>query len=87
MNEKSLRLTHHHSPLPDPIQFQALSQLGFTIQEISGMNVVELYDRVVQSLRGYKPEVARRLADQLFGPGQWKNFDFLIESQGGLRPQ
>ncbi len=84
MNEKSLRVVHQHTRLPDPIQFRALSQLGFTLQEVAGMNVVELYDRVVQSLRRYKPETARTLADQLFCPGQWKNFDYLIKSQGGL---
>jgi len=81
MNEKSLRVVHQHTRLPDPIQFRALSQLGFTLEEISRMNVVELYDRVVESLKRYKPEAARRLADQLFGPGQWKNFDFLMEGR------
>lgn len=74
-------LLFHPQPhrLPDIRQFATLTQMGFTVRDMAGMSVVDLYDRAVEALRAYKPEIARLYADQLFGPEAWRQFDFLRE--------
>lgn len=66
---------------PDVRQFATLGQMGFTVRDMAGLSVVDLYDRAVEALRVYKPEVARQYADQLFGPEAWRQFDFLREEK------
>lgn len=71
---------------PDLRQFATLSEMGFTVRDMAGLSVVDLYDRAVEALRVYKPEVARQYADQLFGPEAWRQFDFLREERtDGIR--
>jgi hypothetical protein len=79
-----------NQPLPFPPEYHSrrdiqqsatLALLGFTVRDLEGMNVVELYDRAVEALRVYKPEMARQYADQLFGPEAWRQFDFLREEK------
>lgn len=65
--------------LPDPRQFATLAQMGFNLQDVARMNIVDLYDRAVEVLRLYKPETVRLYADALFGAGAWRQFDFLRE--------